>query len=216
MLYCPLDEASNKSFKNKIEQYDTMNKFENFDNYTDIKINYPSYFSAQGDYTTKDAGTTINQLKNNYNDDNEINNNQSLIDSLSFDNDTNFSDDITIASKFKKRPLDHDYCVNVITKELLNNGDGSLMSSHNGQIYKHVKSCAICKSKVKQIMKEQYCNKDDNIVRNNDIEHFNMDVTNKENSIVGYDVKELVLIILGGIILIFIFDLLVRMGEKLR
>jgi hypothetical protein len=229
MLYCSLDEASNKSFKNKLEQYDEIHKF---DNYNDINITYPqqqnnsqvypSYFTAQGDYASNKEGTTINQLKNNYSNNidlnNEQNNNQSIVDSLSFDNDTNFTDDITLASKFKKKDLDHDYCVNIITKELLsNNGDASLMSSHNGKIYKHVKTCTICKNKIKKIMKEQYCSNDDNNIINklNGIEHF-AEEQHTQLNIIGYDIKELILIILGGIILIFIFDLLVRMGSKLK
>lgn len=240
MLYSSLDDASNNSLKNKMEQYETINKF---DNYNDINISPPSYFTAQGDYSNNNyinqsfvgetnlnnnrvLGTTIDELKNNYppnnqnNQNNQKNNHQSLVDSLSFD-DSILSDDLTLASKFKKKKinktLDHDYCVNIITKELSSNGDASLMSSHNGKIYKHVKTCSICKNKIKKIMKEQYCNKDDNIINNinvqkqNNVEHFE-----EQQSIIGYDIKELVLIILGGIILIFVFDLLVKMGEKLR
>jgi len=255
MLYSSLDSASNDSLtlKNKYEQYD-INKF---DNYTDININYPSYFTAQGDYAhnnymekpqltnpyinDNNVGTTINQLKNN-NKNNDTNNytnnykqneipndtnNQSLIDSLSFDNNT-LSDEISLIPKSKKKNntknknndttkyFDHDYCVKIITKELLNNDDATLMSSHNGKIYKHVKNCDICKNKIKKNMKDQYCDKiENNIIdsKPNNIEHFK--VPEEQSSVIGYDIKELVLIILGGIILIFVFDLLVKMGEKL-
>ena len=230
MLYCSLDDASNSSLKNKLDQYDNINKPINydrapdFDNYNDININnniqtnahFPSFFNAQGDYENKNNGTTINQLKNINNDNiNNNTNNQSLIDSLSFD-DSNMSDDYRhplrsdeLSNKFKKKPLDHDYCINIITKELLNNGDASLMSSHDGLVYKHVKSCKICKSKIKSIMKDHYCTPEP--LYNNKIEHFD-----NETNIIGYDIKELILIILGGIILIFIFDLLVKMGSKLN
>ncbi len=233
MLYCALDDASNNSLKNKLDQYDKINnvnktinydKTHDFDNYNDIHINndnnvhYPSFFTAQGDYENRNNGTTINQLKNvNNNDDinNNYTNNQSLLDSLSFD-DSIMSDEPSISPQKKKKPLSHDYCINIITKELLNNGDASLMSSHNGLVYKHVKTCKICKNKIKSIMKEHYCKPDYNInnINNNkinNIEHFE-DTTN----IIGYDIKELVLIILGGIILIFVFDLLVRMGSKIH
>jgi hypothetical protein len=240
MLYSSIDGGSTDAANNN--DYD-INKFDNF---TDININYPSYFTAQGDYAhnnyinnnvnnngnplvnptgTNDVGTTIHQLKTSNKNDN---NNQSLMDSLSFD-DNSLSEDISLAPKKKptvvknttknktvSKPLDHDYCVNIITKELLNNDDATLMSSHNGKVYKHVKTCEICKNKIKKIMKEQYCDKKDNNIINlkpvNHIEHFEPE---EQHNVIGYDIKELILIILAGIILIFIFDLLVRMGERL-
>jgi hypothetical protein len=230
MLYASLDDANNDTFKDKLDQYDNMNKHERIynDNNPHINrgINFPSFFTAQGDYESNNykgntfcstkgpedigSGTTINQLKNNQNNThNNVNNNdtnQSLMSSFSFEDS---SDDKSLKTKYKKKELDHDYCVNIITKELLNNND-SLMSSHNGKIYKHVKTCIICKNKIKNIMKEQYCKPDVTLPKEHIVEHF------EEPCIIGYDMKELVLIILGGIILIFIFDLLVKMGTKLR
>lgn len=212
-MYCAIDDASNNSLKNKLEQYDNINKFD-FDNYGDVSVNnniqtnarYPSFFNAQGDYEKNNNGTTINQLQSNTN--------QSLIDSLSFDD---VSSELNVSSIHNNKALDHDYCINVITKELLNNGNESLMSSHDGRVYKHVKGCKICKNKIKSIMKERYCDNNNNNSGATDSDNKLVE-TNKiiGANIMGYEIKELVLIILGGIMLIFIFDLLVRMGSKLR
>lgn len=229
MLYCSIDDASNNSLKDKFDQYDRINKYNK-----DVNINNPSFFTAQGDYESnnydgnnfghilndgekdKVKGTTIKQLKKNNNDkikdknmvNSDVNNMSDEL--LSFDDSFMF-DDISLNTKYTNpNNVDHDKYVNIITKELLND-NSSLMSSHNGKIYKHVKSCKICKSKIKHIMKDQYCDPQiNNVVASNGIEHFD-----NNYNVIGYDIKELLLIILGGIILIFVFDLLVKMGSRL-
>lgn len=225
MLYCSIDDASNNSLKDKFDQYDRINKYNKIND-----NNHPSYFTAQGDYESnnydgnnfghildndeknKVKGTTIKQLKKIDNDKiNNIVNKKANEDLLSLDDSFTF-DDISLNTKYtNNNNIDHEAYVNIITKELLND-NSSLMSSHNGKIYKHVKSCKICKSKIKHIMKDQYCDPIvNNVIGGNVVENFD-----SSYNIIGYDVKELLLIILGGIILIFVFDLLVKMGSRLN
>jgi hypothetical protein len=198
MQFSALDSPSDNALKDQLNQYDNLNT--DFDNFNDLKINnnnntpnnmhYPSFFNAQGDYESN-AGTTINQLKNN----------------ISIAEDT-FSLDSTITApsipkpKPQKNVYDHDYYASKFARDMMTTDLESLMSN-NDKVYKHVKSCKICKQKVKGLMKDQYC---PDILPQVNVEHF-------DGNIIGYDIKELILIILGGIILIFVFDLLVRVGR---
>ena len=75
---------------------------------------------------------------------------------------------------------------------------------------------------MKGIMKKYYCGDSDNARINNEIFENKNDKGNDkvehfgEVSAIGYDIKELIFIILGGIILIFIFDLLVKAGKVIN
>jgi len=217
MIYCPVDEAFKKQtdlaisndfsksneFEFNINNEQNMQYIHNFDNYSDININMPAFFTAQGDYT-KSNGTTINELKNNNID------NESSLDFLneSYIPQKNINLQESNISKYK---LDHKYCIDKIVMSLIDNSDNvSSSSSIDDDVYKHVKLCKYCKNKINQKMKTHYSKFDkkqeNNIVVN---EHF-------LNQYLGYDFKELLVIILFGIILIFILDLLVKIGKKMN
>lgn len=237
MNYCAVNEAFDNSLNQKINEYDRNNNINNvknkndivppdtFDNYSDIDIQnhfsnninqyhtmVPAYFTAQGDYNTKGpyyvsgatGGTSINELKNNTHDD---------YDSLSL-LDSDLSEESTLNVKPKK--INHEYCINKIIKGFIEDQDTlSLASSQNDEEYKHVKTCKYCKTKINQRMRKYYKTQettDQKIQQKQkeDIREY-FDVDN-----LGYDLKELLIIILAGIILIFVLDLLVKIGKKMK
>ena len=207
-----------------------------FDNYTEIDVGrqaqthqnnmmiYPAFFTAQGDYSSKGPyfGTSINELKetNNLDKDNDnyydtgnrnhdiLEEDMSLLDG--------YSDESlpSIKRKIKPSKLDHKYCIDKILKSLSDEPDtSSLMSSYDDMniVYKHVKACKYCKNKINKYMRKQVNQTNiDMPVRKELMECYD------SNKNLGYGLKELLIIILGGIILVFILDLLVKIGKKLN
>jgi hypothetical protein len=225
MNYCAVTEAFDNSLRQQMSEYDKNNKSNNknndnniippdaFDNYSDIDIQnhfnnninqyhtmVPAFFTAQGDYTNKGPyfGTSINELKQNIPEESD---NLSLLDS-------NFSEDSNISIKIPKK-LDHGYCINKMVNSLMDDSDTiSLASSQNDDVYKHVKTCKYCKTKINEKMRNYY----------KPVETFKQDDKKEYLNInnLGYDLKELLIIILAGIILIFVLDLLVKIGKKMN
>lgn len=204
-----------------------------FDNYTDIDVGrqaqihqnnmmiYPAFFTAQGDYSSKGPyfGTSINDLKEN-------NKSNMMNESEQYDNKHDdlheedmslldgYSDESLISLKKKQKPskLDHKYCIDRIIKSLSEEPDtASLISSYDdmNMVYKHVKTCKYCKNKInKQLQKQN--NIIDMPIKKDIVECYD------NNKNLGYGLKELLIIILGGIILVFVLDLLVKIGKKLN
>lgn len=231
-MYCPVVEAFDNSHNTQLNEYERNNNKnynqsynqsynqniippDSFDNYNDVDVQqqyvnglndykqaYPAFFTAQGDYTKN--GTTINELKENEENDN---------DNLSF-LDSNFSHESSISLKPKKK-LSHQYCINKVLSSLSDESDNiSNYSSQNADAYDHVKKCKYCKNKINEIMK---MNSGSNSTKEIELEkkdnHINEYFTTQT---LGYDFKELMIIILAGIILIFILDLLVKIGKKMN
>lgn len=243
MQYCPVTEAFDNSLKKQLNEYESNNNNNNkshnnqgitpqytFDNYNDIDIQhqyinnsndykqaYPAFFTAQGEYENKDKqcenkdkyfGTSINDLKDN----------ESLDANISFC-DSDLSHDSSLSSKPKPK-LTHDFCINKMINSLTEDQDTlSIASSKNEElnkeIYNHVKSCKHCKNKINEKMREQYKSKlnTENII--NDIDKKEDIKEYFTTQTLGYDLKELMIIILAGIVLIFILDLLVKIGKKM-
>lgn len=189
------------------------------------------YFDAQGNYDNQKLkqiyGTKISDLNNNSQSNqnqkqNKITKNifsQSEDDSFdsgkcsSFDiSDTeektefNLSDDYDIHSYDN---LDHDYCTKNFLQFFVYNDDMiSLNTAFDDKIYKHVKKCKICKKRINSILNKVKLEKQ--ITEQTEkpvVENFNY---------FGYDIKEIILIIVCGIILVFILDLLVKLGRKTK
>lgn len=140
-----------------------------YNNYSDDQ----PYFTAQGDY-----GTTIDQLK-------QMNNND------------NVSSEISVPTQ-KTKDVSHEYCVDVIMREMMSDDVNTLMSSYNVDAYKHFKKCNVCKKKINGMIKKHYVKSED------------------DNKMMGYDLKELVVIILSGLLLIIIIDLIVKLAKKFK
>ncbi|ARF11216.1 hypothetical protein Klosneuvirus_1_73 [Klosneuvirus KNV1] len=229
MNYCAVGEAFDNSLKQQLADYEKNNKNNNdnnnliqpgtFDTYEAVETNngqniYPAFFTAQGHYSAKNShneGTTIKDLQNCQTEDS---------DNLSF-LDSNLSEKSAKAYKHHEptKIIDHNYCVNKIIKNIIEEPDiFSLGSSENDVVYKHVKTCKICKKKIDEKLKDHYkvttqqnqqLSKKE--VHTDKLEHFNFEIPN-----LGYNLKEIMVIILGGIILIFILDLLVKIGKKMK
>jgi len=238
MNYCAVGEAFDNSLKQQLAEYEKNNKNNKnnndnnnliqpgtFDTYEAVETNngqniYPAFFTAQGDYSAKNSqkshneGTAIKDLQNCQTEDSE---NLSFLDS-------NLSENSAKAYKHREptKIIDHNYCVNKIIKNIIEEPDiFSLGSSENDVVYKHVKTCKICKKKIDEKLKDHYKVTNQQNQQNNQLtkkevhatqlEHFNFEIPN-----LGYNLKEIMVIILGGIILIFILDLLVKIGKKMK
>jgi hypothetical protein len=217
MNYCAVNEAyDNNNIKQNKPENNNIIPPNTFDNYTDIEINkqnqniYPAFFTAQGDYSSHGPyfGTSINELKDKTDEE------MSLPDNYSF------SDESLPSLKKKSKSIDHNYCIERIVKALTEDLETTSMASticeDMDAVYAHVKKCKYCKNKINKSIKEMCPSPHIEVPKptpsqqthQNNVEHFTQNI--------GYGIKELLIIILGGIILVFILDLLVKIGKKLN
>lgn len=198
-------------------------------------VNLP-FFNAQGGFNNSINneegfnGTTLSELKRqeeeNY-DDSFFNDTLSMLDSnysdlaLSSESDNintvNYlpkNDNKTEKDKVKVK-LSHNYCIEKFLKSIVDDGNDmlSLASSEDDLLYDHIKSCKYCKSQIHQKMKMYYDSKPPSKKTTQ------KEVRVKEpfelpEKIFGYNVKEIIIIIAVSIMIIFILDLLVRIGRK--
>ena len=182
------------------------------------------YFDAQGNYDNQKLkqvyGTKISDL-NNDSSQKKSNYIFSQSENDSFDSgkcssldvsDTedkiefNLSDDYDIHSYDN---LNHDYCTKNFLQFFVYNDDMiSLNTGFDDKIYKHVKKCKICKKRINSVLHKVKFEKQINEqIKKPVVENFNY---------FGYDIKEIILIIVCGIILVFILDLLVKLGRKTK
>ncbi len=181
-----------------------------FTNISNMKINKGDVYN--------DHGTTISELRRQENDkydDSFFEDTLSILDS-------NYSDLFSNSSKSEEEiqqqsKLSHNYCINKFLKSIVDDGNDmlSLASSQDDQLYDHIKSCKYCRSQINNKMKSMYSNNS-----SNKSEEDNAKITKVSNNIefpekiFGYKVKEIIIIIAISIMIIFILDLLVRIGRK--
>lgn len=120
---------------------------------------------------------------------------------------------------------DHNYYINKFIKGILDNGS-SYSTSNDENLYCHLKKCKFCKKNIQSKMKEYFesNNTTNNFIPenfqsnpNNNIEEIkpkNNGIFNQE--IIGCDIKEIILIVFIGIVIIFILDLVLKIGKKLN
>ena len=216
MNYCAMDEAFNNSLKKQNSNNNNNNNLippNTFDNYGDIDVNnnnniFPAFFTAQGDYADKGPyfGTDVKDLKNT------IVTPESEYDNLSF-LDNKLSEESYMFPVTKPKKLNHSFCISKMVKSLLEDSDTySMASSDNNGVYSHVRKCKYCKTKINERMKEYHLQNNYNINQKENetvFEYFDM-------AHIGYNLKEILIIILAGIVLIFILDLLVKIGRKMK
>ena len=114
------------------------------------------------------------------------------------------------SQKSKKIKHGHQYYINKFINRLQNDDD-SVESSQDDGIYDHIKCCKYCRMQINCKLKMNLTNspkEDKNKIVN---EHFNFD----DNKIFGYDLKEILLIIVAGIIIICVIDLIVKLSRKI-
>lgn len=241
-------EKNNNIYKKQLQQ-EVEKKTNNnnlippntFDNYTDLEINpsrggepenpiiqypniYPAFFTAQGDYSSKGpyfSGTQIGDLQTE-NDNNEFNMEEiSMLDSYSDDSLPSIKPKNYKKNK-KAKDLDHQYCIDKIVKTLIDEPDAVSLASSIDDIdlvYKHIKSCSYCKSKINKNIKNQcqlsgYAQDIKNSLTGKNPYELRECFDTSQN--MGYGLKELLIIILAGVVLVFILDLLVKIGKKLN
>lgn len=214
---------------NSDEQNNVLNNLDNNDNYSeniinngeyytdhysDSMINYPnhqsSFFTAQGDYLSN-RGTKITDLNitDKYTDEYTM---PSYDESLSL-LDSDYLDSNDIAQTENKPQYSHNYCINKFISSITNNNDSlSILSDENNGIYDHIKQCKYCRTQINLKMKNFYNKPQKN--NKNEITNFieNFDVLSEK--IIGYEFKDVLIIILIGIIIIFLLDFFVKIGRK--
>lgn len=150
----------------------------------------PSYFNAQGDLQDDNQGTLISQLQED----------EQFDDQISLNTISDFYD------KIKKKKHSHAYYIKCFIDKLTNEEDLSIgsFSSNDSNVFDHVKTCKYCRMIINQKMKEDKHPSPPNSPK----------LERKQDRIAGYDLKEIAVVILIGIIIIFVLDLLVRIGRS--
>lgn len=156
--------------------------------------------------------------------------------------DDNLSDDTGLSSNFNnsdnskyKLKISHSYCINKFIKSIVDDGSDmlSLASSQDDELYDHIKSCKYCRTEINTRMKDIYGDRQNLSQQSHNSTHKKYkskqhkdriqskhENTKKEmfinDKIFGYNVKEIITIIAISIIIIFILDLLVRVGRRAK
>lgn len=214
-MYCAVEEAFNNPTKGYNKEKDklfkqvTDNQIQFNPESEHIKINNPkepsiipsnestqSFFTAQGDLNDGIYGTSISELRDN-NNDNDIFSLGSIVS-----NNSNES-----------KKINHEQCITRFVNQIINDNE-SLVSSRDSQLYDHIKSCKYCKSQINnRLKKHSLVQKSDNIIEK-EINNIN-EKQIISNNFFGYSLKEILLIVLAGIIIICVLDLIVKMSRKI-
>ena len=93
-------------------------------------------------------------------------------------------------------------------------GSSSFENFANYDVYNHVKRCKYCRSEAHKRLRSYYAkeNKDETNIKKEGFIGNNFTIP--KDILLGYDLKEIVIMIIIGIILIFILDLFVKIGRK--
>lgn len=240
-MYCSINEAYNKPDR----EYINNNKANDTDNMDNIDNDYKldehvtpcnkisqqsinSFFNAQGDmdfnpYPCNPALAELKKLNKMYKTSKQTNDdlyagtmvadliNEQEKDSLSLlDSDTDLSIKNNKSKNKKSHKIDHDYHIKKFIQQFIDDNDMiSMTSSQDDIIYDHVKKCKYCKSQIATKLKDYYNKK------NKKIESFKPSSI-LPKKIMGYSVKEIIIVILIGICIIFLLDLFVKIGKKIE
>jgi len=139
----------------------------------------------------------------------------------------------------------HQFYINKVFNDIINSNDDlsikSIETEDNEEVYEHMKRCKYCKYNVNKKMKKYYKkkmkNKDNEMILNelgsnnkilesreklNKMSH-KKTIENFETKnifglfdMTGYETKEIIIIIIFGLMLIFILDIFVKIGRKSR
>ncbi len=223
MMYSSVAEAfnNNNTFGKQINSYKNKNK-NKFCN------NQQSFFNAQGDL---DINPFIHQQSTRSLDDQDWDNLQNKNGSSIIDLQKRELEEINNIKKMSLRSIEpkkhfrpkysHKYYIKKFIQEI--NDDEDLISmtssSQSDSVFDHVKKCKYCKSEINKKLKQSYLKSiksKENVVKVVQPEKVNISsISNILPQIsLGYDIKEIMMIFIIGIILIFILDLCVKIGKK--
>jgi hypothetical protein len=174
-------------------------------------------------------GDSLSFLDSNYSD-----NLISDLDSQSYIEDTVVDETMYNNDIKNKMKHAHQYYIKKFIQGIIDEDLISLTSSQDNNVYDHIKECKYCKSQINMKMKQYYIshdknNKDELIIpqsKNNELlkKQSENDIDDKfykknlskffSQTFVGYDIKEIIIIIIIGLCIIFILDMFVRIGKK--
>jgi len=193
-------------FSSISEAFDNPIK-EQMNNYNLGNDNYQSFINTQGDITNKHdvyQGTSLKSLENIQ---------KEAMDE--FENDTLYTDSFDMSDTIQKPQHSHQYYITNFLKTLNVNDDASDMESlfsstdRDSEIMKHIRSCNYCRNsitnKINNDANTYYTEKPPAKKKNN------FSILNKK---LGYEFREIVIIILVGILVIFILDMFFRFSQK--
>jgi hypothetical protein len=165
----------------------------------------PPFMTAQGDFSKQGPyfGTHVEDLKRSATDYHQLDEESlSLLDTP-----------ISRNKKNKRRKKNHDYYITQFLQSIVD--DISVASSQDDDIYDHIKNCKYCRSEIGKRMKDKYS--PDLMFDAAKSETFLPDLSKTfPKKIVGYEITEIIIIIVVGIAIIFILDLLVRIGMRIK
>lgn len=196
MMFSAINEAFNNPIKEQINNYDLNN-----DN------NHHKFFNAQGDVTDNPniyQGTSIKSLENIQQEAMK-----------EFEDDTLYTDSILDIPDIRDDTPNHShqYYISHFLSTLNINDDvsdlQSLLSStdRDSEIMKHIRSCKYCKKKITDRLQD--INQEQKI--EDKTKHVKFDIFNNK---FGYEFREILIIILIGILIIFVLDLFFRFGQR--
>lgn len=234
-MYCTVNEAFDNPLKQQMEQLINENNIKNYrgelgkniesyqqkyglnpphtidpnktPNYNPSNEIYPDanldFFTTQGNYTKNNndiSGTKISDLRR---DENKYYDDMSILDS-------NYSD---MFKSEEKHQYSHNHYINKFFNSIIDDPSdvASMASSQDDELYDHIKKCKYCRTQINKKMKLHY-NKKNKIVKKKNSKIIKNIKSN--DKIFGYDVKEIIIIIVISVIIIFILDLLVKIGKK--
>lgn len=161
----------------------------------------PAFMTAQGDYSKKGPyySTQSETIKNNK---------QNTPEDITLDSLSLLDYDLDSAPHKNKIKRDHNFYITQFMTSILD--DISLASSQDSSIYDHIKTCKYCRSEISKRIK--------GIKPDNKIEPFSFgdNLPSLPTKIAGYEFNEIIIIVVVGIVIIFVLDLLVKIGTRLR
>lgn len=198
MSYCDVAEAFDNPLRKQLEQFENENNINNYKQYIQGEHNYkdnnPSYFDAQGDLK---AETSIESLKNDtFDDDSSFD-----ISSDSFSTDLkSYASSSSDISNNIMHDYSHEYYIRNYINYMFYSDDHKLSKKDINNINDHVRKCKFCKDETLLRMngKNKTTSKVDKIINLSNIK---------------YDIKEIVIIVLIGIIIIFILDMFFKLRK---
>ena len=187
-----------------------------------------SFITAQGDVESFKKGTKISDLRKD-NDETSLGSilDDSLFSSEEASMESSFSNDTLISHKtpYSMKDRTHEYYIRNFIKDFGDNNSISLSKSEYNDTYDHIKTCKYCKDEIKLRMNGSGEKISHHIVQSNN--NKNLPIANSplkypknEKSITSYlsannDIKEIVVVVLIGIVIIFVLDLFSKISKTL-
>ena len=215
-LSSPYDNDQNDQTEYNIIQNNNIHSYNNGQSHNNGQThNNVPYINAQGDITEKNmSGTYLYDLESKSNNSLDLDSeSNSLFDSesLSFNLNTNNSLN-SLDNSINKQPkvvFSHDYYIKKYIKQFIIDEPMSLsLSSNNSNdIFEHVSKCKYCKNEIKKYFKNKSKTNELAIKEESELTNF----TNNFKS----DIKDIIVIIVIGLIIIFILDLFYKIGKNI-